>query len=74
MSNVRDTSCTTIDSQASHGAGQSPLTRIANLLAVWQERRRTRTALAHMSDGMLKDIGLSPGDAINEWEKPFWRE
>jgi|LNAP01.1.fsa_nt_gb uncharacterized protein YjiS (DUF1127 family) len=73
MSDVRGTSCTTIDSQASHAAGQSPLARIANLLAVWQERRRSRSTLAHMSESMLKDIGLSPGDAINEWEKPFWR-
>ena len=74
MREVSGTSCTTISSQRNHVAGQSTLTRIANLLEVWQERRRSRITLAHMSEGMLKDIGLSPGDAINEWEKPFWRE
>jgi uncharacterized protein YjiS (DUF1127 family) len=26
-----------------------------------------------MPDGMLKDIGLSRGDAESEYEKPFWR-
>ncbi len=51
----------------------SPLTRFANLLAVWHERRQSRATLAHMPEDMLKDLAMSPGDAIAEWEKPFWR-
>ena len=37
------------------------------------ERRRQRLALLALSDHMLKDIGLSRTDAIQEGTKPFWR-
>jgi len=40
---------------------------------VWRERHRGRAELIGMPDGMLKDIGLSRGDAESEYEKPFWR-
>ncbi len=39
----------------------------------WLERRRERRALLRMSEGMLKDIGISAADAWQESEKPFWR-
>lgn len=35
---------------------------------------RQRRELLALSDGMLKDIGLSRADAIREGEKPFWCE
>ncbi len=43
------------------------------LLGAWHARYRTRRDLARMSDHLLKDIGLTPGDAIHEAAKPFWR-
>ena len=43
------------------------------LLRAWHERDRSRRALELLDDYMLKDIGLSPADAIREAAKPFWR-
>jgi uncharacterized protein YjiS (DUF1127 family) len=43
------------------------------LFAVWRERRRGRANLIGLPDGMLKDIGLSRGEAESEYGKPFWR-
>jgi uncharacterized protein YjiS (DUF1127 family) len=42
-------------------------------LATWYERYRQRRALAALSDGMLKDIGLSRAEAYREIDKPFWQ-
>lgn len=43
------------------------------LVALWRNRRATRRDLARMSEHMLRDIGLTPGDAADEIAKPFWR-
>ena len=43
------------------------------VLEHWVERRRERRALLRLSDGMLKDIGISRLDAEQEFAKPFWR-
>ena len=40
--------------------------------AVWRARASERQALAVMTDRELRDIGLSPGEAIAESRKPFW--
>jgi uncharacterized protein YjiS (DUF1127 family) len=37
------------------------------------ERSRQRRALNRLSDALLRDIGLTRGDAAREIEKPFWR-
>lgn len=42
-------------------------------LAEWHERSVQRTQLASMNERMLKDIGISHGDAVREASKPFWR-
>ncbi|NJM92778.1 MAG: DUF1127 domain-containing protein [Rhodospirillaceae bacterium] len=39
----------------------------------WLERMRERRQLAGLSDGMLKDIGVSRADVEHVVEKPFWR-
>lgn len=39
----------------------------------WHEIRRQRRALLALDDAMLKDIGISRADALQEGEKPFWR-
>jgi len=39
----------------------------------WARRRRERADLAKLDDRMLRDIGVTPGDAWREINKPFWR-
>jgi uncharacterized protein YjiS (DUF1127 family) len=34
---------------------------------------RQRRALLHLDDAMLKDLGISRVDALQEGNKPFWR-
>ena len=53
--------------------GQSVLSRLAETLYVWRQRRESRRELAQWSDRELHDIGVSSGDAIYEASKPFWR-
>ena len=36
------------------------------------ERSSQRRALAHLSDRLLRDIGLSRAEAETEVRKPFW--
>ena len=42
-------------------------------LQTWRERSRQRKALTQLSPYLLKDIGLSRSDMINEAQKPFWK-
>jgi len=58
------------DSQIGLGAA---LAFLRAHLHLWAERRRARRAIARMSDHMLRDIGLTPGEALDEAAKPFWR-
>jgi len=55
-----------------------PLSRllvgIALMLAAWEDRRRTRAALARLDDHLLQDIGLGADRAAGECTKPFWRD
>jgi uncharacterized protein YjiS (DUF1127 family) len=46
---------------------------VVAMLEQWIERHRQRRALLELSDHMLKDIGISAGDAWQEGRKPFWR-
>ncbi|HVO04770.1 MAG TPA: DUF1127 domain-containing protein [Candidatus Cybelea sp.] len=53
-----------------------PLSVVSILLefvAVWQDRRHQRHALARLDDRMLHDIGLTAADVEAEISKPFWR-
>jgi uncharacterized protein YjiS (DUF1127 family) len=43
-------------------------------LRLWGERKRQRRALATMNDHMLKDMGLTRGDAEIEIGKRFWQD
>ena len=42
------------------------------LIERWSERHRQRRALLELSDHVLKDIGISRGEAEREGRKPFW--
>lgn len=48
--------------------------RMVSELAEWRRRLRDRRALAAMSDRSLRDIGVTRYDALQEANKPFWRE
>lgn len=43
------------------------------LLKQWRNVRKQRRELYSLSDHMLKDIGISRLDAIQESSKPFWK-
>ncbi|MDY0882157.1 DUF1127 domain-containing protein [Dongia soli] len=73
MAQVSCSSSTVTGHHAARRQSASAFSRLVNHLEIWSERHRARRALAGMSDAMLKDIGLSRGEATYEWEKPFWR-
>ncbi|MBK7543492.1 MAG: DUF1127 domain-containing protein [Candidatus Competibacteraceae bacterium] len=55
-------------------AGLRPRLRVAlNQVRAWHETYRQRRTLLGFDDAMLKDIGISRVDALQEGEKPFWR-
>lgn len=47
--------------------------RVAYLLLVWSERRRSRHDLRELPHHLLRDIGRTPAQADAESRKPFWR-
>ncbi|AAY38655.1 MULTISPECIES: DUF1127 domain-containing protein [Pseudomonas] len=47
-------------------------TALKRHLQRWLELHRQRRLLAQMSDGALKDLGLSRADIQQEAERPFW--
>jgi len=50
-----------------------PFQALARTLLTWQSRNEHRKQLRAMPDYLLRDIGLSVDDVIEETEKPFWR-
>lgn len=49
------------------------LMRAMPTLAEWRRRARSRAELALLSSRELHDIGLSPGERLQECRKAFWR-
>jgi uncharacterized protein YjiS (DUF1127 family) len=45
----------------------------AALVRLWHRRFRERADLAHLDMRMLRDIGITPSEAVREGDKPFWR-
>ncbi|MGD8352956.1 MAG: DUF1127 domain-containing protein [Pseudomonadota bacterium] len=48
--------------------------RSVKLVRQWNRNQKTRRTLLNMSDHMLKDIGITRVDALQEGRKVFWRE
>ena len=44
----------------------------ARLILTWKHRSQTRMALRDLDPRLLRDIGVSAGDAHQEAIKPFW--
>jgi uncharacterized protein YjiS (DUF1127 family) len=40
----------------------------------WHELSRQRRALLALNERMLKDIGITRGDAVREARRPFWSD
>ncbi|MBS99547.1 MAG: DUF1127 domain-containing protein [Oceanospirillaceae bacterium] len=47
--------------------------RVRKTLWLWYQRYRQRRQLARLAPEMLKDIGISRSDALQESKKPFWQ-
>lgn len=60
--------------QAGHaGSFLRALGAAVDQLYLWQERAAQRAHLVALDDHLLKDLGLSRGEAVREAAKPFWR-
>ncbi|MHA1570024.1 MAG: DUF1127 domain-containing protein [Alphaproteobacteria bacterium] len=46
----------------------------AGTLTTWRRRAAERRQLLALDARLLKDIGISRADAVNEAGKPFWRK
>ena len=47
--------------------------RVLDVILTWQHRAASRRQLAQMNGHDLADIGIGPGQALAEADKPFWR-
>lgn len=57
-------------------SGRTGPTRIGAILAlawIWSERQRGRRDLHGLDERLLRDIGLTPGEARREATMPFWK-
>jgi uncharacterized protein YjiS (DUF1127 family) len=53
---------------------QTAIAHLRHRLALWFARSRQRRDLAELDAHLLKDIGVTPGQAAREAAKPFWVE
>ena len=52
----------------------SVVRNIVNRFLLWRERSLQRKKLSTLPDHILKDIGVTRSDALNEINKSFWKE
>lgn len=46
---------------------------LADCIALWRRRRKSRRDLSRLDERLLRDIGLDRCTALEEVYKPFWR-
>ncbi|WP_229753510.1 DUF1127 domain-containing protein [Amphritea balenae] len=56
------------------GSLMNAVTAVRKVLHRWRRNSTSRRQLAGMSSHMLKDIGISRSDVVNEVTKPFWKD
>lgn len=59
--------------QASKAKPLNGLQNLNALILLWIHRYRQRKLLSDLEDHILKDIGVSRVDALQESSKPFWK-
>ncbi len=59
--------------QASKAQPLNGLQNLNALILLWINRYRQRKLLNSLEDHLLKDIGVSRVDALQESNKPFWK-
>ncbi|WP_046271532.1 DUF1127 domain-containing protein [Pseudomonas syringae] len=64
--------CAAVERAGGSLQASTVLTVLKRHLQRWLELHRQRHLLAQMSDGTLKDLGLSRADIQQEAERPFW--
>jgi uncharacterized protein YjiS (DUF1127 family) len=47
--------------------------RAFDTMLLWQERHEVRRRFLQLDDRMLRDIGMSPDQAHELAQRPFWR-
>lgn len=47
--------------------------QLGRLVRQWDDRRRSRVALAHLDDHLIRDVGLDRAACEDEALRPFWR-
>ncbi|MEM7225280.1 MAG: DUF1127 domain-containing protein [Pseudomonadota bacterium] len=52
--------------------GDAPIDRLIATFKAWTTRRRQRRELAKVDGALLRDMGISSGEAKFEANKPFW--
>ena len=52
----------------------APLPHPLAVLLAWNARHRMRRDLARLDPHLLRDIGLTEGQALAESRKPFWAD
>jgi uncharacterized protein YjiS (DUF1127 family) len=76
---VKETAMTILSNVAAttrafrHGPSRLRPAILLTILSVWRRRRETRRVLTRFDDHLLRDIGITPGEAEREIAKPFWR-
>jgi uncharacterized protein YjiS (DUF1127 family) len=50
----------------------SLLVRPARVARTWWRRHQAREQLISLDEHMLRDIGMTRGQAVLEWQKGFW--
>ena len=51
-----------------------PFNQITEYVSLWRHRRKSRRDLLWLDDRLLRDIGIDRRDALQEAQKPFWRD
>lgn len=70
---VRSTGNAKAHIDAIHTVTSRLAARTIAMLKTWADRRRTRDQLNELDDAMLRDLGISRGNANFEASKAFWQ-
>ena len=59
---------------SSHAPLAGTFTAFQQIFATWRQRARERDELSKLDARSLRDLGVTPGAAEFEVNKPFWRK